>query len=172
MRTFRAGTWNNRSGFTLIELSIVVFLLALFAAMTFPMLTGIGQNGLDASARRLAGTVKYLFNEAALDGREYRLIFNMKDETFSARRLEEDGTLSEPGRFGREQHLRGNVVFKDITIAGQGSSSSGEVITRIFPVGWLEETLIHLEDDKGKMLTLRIMPFTAETEVHEGYLEF
>ena len=49
-----------------------------------------------ASARRLAGTVKYLFNESALDGREYRLIFDLKDATYSARRLEEDGTLTEP----------------------------------------------------------------------------
>ena len=172
MPTLPTGISNNPRGFTLIELAIVVFLLALFAAMTFPMMTGVGQNNLDASARRLAGTVKYLFNEAALEGREYRLIFDLGQSTYKAQRLETDGTLTEADRFGKETRLKGDARFQDILITGMGGRSSGEVTTRIFPVGWMEETIIHLQDDKKRTLTLRIRPFTAEMEVHEGYREF
>jgi general secretion pathway protein H len=46
------------------------------------------------------------------------------------------------------------------------------VTTVIHPVGWLEETVIHLKDEKGRTLTLRLMPFTGSTEIYEGYREF
>jgi general secretion pathway protein H len=36
----------------------------------------------------------------------------------------------------------------------------------------VEETIIHLEDGAGEMLTLRVMPLTGTTEVFDGYREF
>jgi general secretion pathway protein H len=68
---------NKESGFTLIELTIVVLLLGLFSALVVPRLPGVGEDGLKSSARRIAGTVKYFFNEAALTGRPHRLEYNL-----------------------------------------------------------------------------------------------
>jgi general secretion pathway protein H len=76
------------------------------------------------------------------------------------------------GGTGREQRLRGDVRFKDIVIPARGSFSHGEVTTMIQPVGWLEETVVHLEEEGGRAMTLRIMPFTGTTEVFDGYREF
>ncbi|MFA5516811.1 MAG: prepilin-type N-terminal cleavage/methylation domain-containing protein [Desulfuromonadales bacterium] len=163
---------SSNSGFTLIELAVVVALLALFSALVVPMLTGIGENGLDASARRLAGTVKYLYNESALSGRPYRLVFNLDESTFSAKRLEVDGELVEVDGTGRTQRLKDGVRFRDVTITGRGQFSSGEVIADIHPVGWMEEAVIHLDAGADKVLTLRLMPFTGATEIYEGYREF
>ncbi len=162
----------REAGFTLVELALVVLLIGLFSAMAVPMLTGFGQNSLDASARRLAGTVKYLFNESALSGRPYRLTYNLDRQFFAAKRLEENGELVEVAGVGKKQGLKGDVRFKDIYVPGRGTFSSGEVTTEIHPVGWLEETVIHLEEGETQKLTLRINPFTGVTEVFEGHKEF
>jgi general secretion pathway protein H len=172
MPTSTAGNWNKESGFTLIELTIVVLLLGLFSALVIPRLPGVGADGLKSSARRIAGTVKYFFNEAALSGRPHRLEYNLDEGTFRVRRLEADGELVELSGTGREQRLKGRVRFKDIAIPGRGSFSQGEVATEIQPVGWVEETVVHLEEEDGRTLTLRIMPYTGTTEVFDGYREF
>jgi general secretion pathway protein H len=132
----------------------------------------VGEDGLKSSARRIAGTVKYFFNEAALSGRPHRLEYNLDEGTFRVRRIEADGEVVELGGTGREQRLRGNVRFKDITIPARGSFSHGEVTTEILPIGWLEETVVHLEEEDGRTMTLRIMPYTGTTEVFDGYREF
>jgi prepilin-type N-terminal cleavage/methylation domain-containing protein len=162
----------SRQGFTLIELTIVLFIMALFAVLTLPMVTGIGENGLDVSARRLAGSIQYLYNQSALSGLQYRLVFNLDQETYGAKRLEKDGTLAPVTGIGREHHLDGDVRFDDVTIPGKGKFTTGKATMTIYPIGWMDETIVHLDNGKGKKLTLRIKPLTGSTEVYEGYRDF
>jgi general secretion pathway protein H len=136
------------------------------------MLTGFGEDSLRASARRLAGTVKYLYNEAALTGREHRLIYNLDRGTFRAARLEASGELKAVAGPGREQRLRGETRFRDVQVAARGKFSTGEVTTEILPVGWLPETVVHLDGGRGETLTVRLLPLTGDVEVYEGYREF
>lgn len=167
-----AGTCNKRSGFTLVELVVVLFLIGLFSALTLPMLTGFGADNLNLSARRIVGTVKYLFNEAALSGRVYRLSYDLDRATYVAKEQKTDGELVPVTGVGAERHLEGKVRFEDITVAGRGTTNAGTVTVDIHPEGWLPETTIHLKDDKGRQLTLHILPYTGTTEVYEGYRDF
>jgi prepilin-type N-terminal cleavage/methylation domain-containing protein len=162
----------RQTGFTLIELAVVIFLIGLFALLTVPRLPGVGDDGMRASARGLAGTAKYLFNEAALSRREYRLLFNIDEGTYRAKRLEPDGELVDVGGPGKMKNLKGNIRFRSIQITTKGTWTSGEVTTEIHPGGWLEETVIHLDDGRGGEVTVRIMPFTGSTEVYDGFREF
>ena len=172
MPTSTAGICNKRSGFTLVELVVVLFLIGLFSALTLPMLTGFGADNLNLSARRIALTVKYLFNEAALSGRVYRLSYDLDRETYLAKEQKADGDLVPVAGVGAERHLEGKVRFEDITVAGSGTTNAGTVTVDIHPEGWLPETTIHLKDDKGRQLTLHILPYTGTTEVYEGYRDF
>ncbi|HKL27591.1 MAG TPA: prepilin-type N-terminal cleavage/methylation domain-containing protein [Desulfuromonadales bacterium] len=162
-------------GFTLVELIVVVALISLFMALTIPMFGNIGTSSLDSSARRLSGTIKYLFNEAALSGLEYRLLYDLEQGTYHARVLEADGRLVEAEDQGRQAALKGSVRFRDVVVPGRGKFSMGQVTTRIDPSGWIEETIIHLDDGRdadGAQLTLRVMPLTGTTEIFSGYREF
>jgi len=167
-----AGKLNKQAGFTLLELAVVVLLIALFTGLSIPLLGRLGDSGLDSSARRLAGTVKYLFNEAALSGRPYRLTYNLAQGTYRAARLETSGELTAEGGIVREQRLKGDTRFRDLVVGGRGTVSDGEVTTEILPIGWMEETTIHLDDGADQVLTLHINPFTGATEVYQGYREF
>lgn len=168
-----AGNWNNARGFTLVETALAVLLIALFSALSIPLMGRLGDGALDGAARRLAGTVKYLYNESALSGRPYRLTFDLEEDVYRAARLEVDGTLTDEGTGpARQQRLKSGVRFRNLSIAGRGTFSSGEITADILPVGYMEETTIRLGDDRNRILTLRINPFTGTTEIHEGDREF
>jgi general secretion pathway protein H len=187
MPTSTAGSWikgivplrkgtppfpSSQDGFTLVELSLVVLLIGLFSLLTVPIFAGWGEGSLQSSARRLAGTVKYLYNESALQKKEFRLVFDLDKGAYRASVLEAGGRLEDVAGTGRLRQLRGDVRFQDVAVAGRGKFTSGEVTTVIHPVGWLEETIVHLKDGDGRTLTLRLMPFTGATEIYEGYREF
>ncbi len=167
-----AGKLNRQSGFTLIELAVVVLLIALFAGLSIPLLSGLGDDALGASSRRLAGTIKYLYNEAALSQRPHRLVYNIDQGSYRAQRQDERGEWSDVEGVGREQRLKGSVRIKDLSLPGRGSFSIGEVTTAILPIGWVEATVIHLIDDDKQEITLRITSLTGATRVYEGYRMF
>lgn len=158
------------AGFTLIELTVVIVLIGLFMLFSLPLF-GVGASHLDSSARRLAGTVKYLFNEAALTGREHRLTFDIDRGSYHARILEADGELVAAEEQGREAALQGATRFRSIRVAGRGTFTGGQVTVRFDPVGWLEETVIVLAEDH-EQLTLRFMPLTGSSEIYSGHREF
>jgi len=171
MPTSTTGRLNNRAGYTLVELAIVVLLISLFSALVVPLLPGWGGSDLRASARRLTGTVKYLFNESALQHLEHRLIFDLNHGTYQGQRLEENGELVVLGSLGRGRKLPGDTHIKDIVLIGRGKFSSGEVTVRIHPEGWMDEAVIHLTDDRDRNLTVHTQPYTGTTEIYEGYRE-
>ncbi len=162
----------TQAGFTLIELVLVVFLLALMASLSLPLISGFEPNGLASSARRLAGTVKYLYNEAAMTGLEHRLIFELEQGKYKATRIATSGELEDLQGTGAEKALSSGVRFLRIYQPQRGEQSTGEITTALLPGGWLEETIIHLQDEDKKQLTLRLVPMTGLTEIYEGNRDF
>jgi len=143
-------------------------MVALFSGLTVPLLARLGDSGLDSSARRLRGTIKYLFNEAALTGHEHRLVYDLDRGTYRAMILRPGGELTELQGTGKGARLMEGVRFRKLTLRGRGSFSTGEISTRIHPTGWLEETIVHLQDRGGAELTLRISPLSGVTDIYPG----
>lgn len=156
------------SGFTLVELCVILLLIGLFSGLLIPNLARFGQGNLDASARHLRGTIKYLFNEAALTGHEHRLVYDLDRGTYRAMMLRPGGELTELRGTGKGARLMDGVRFRELTLRGRGSFSTGEITTRIHPTGWLEETIIHLQDRAGTELTLRISPLSGVADIYPG----
>jgi general secretion pathway protein H len=172
MQISTAGRSNNQAGFTLIELALVVLLLGLMASLSLPLLSGFEPNRLDSSARRLAGTVKYLYNEAAMTGMEHRLIFELANNAYRATKVSLSGELQPLQGVGAQKKLSSGVEFASIYQPRRGEQSDGEVTTALLPGGWMEETIIHLQDEKKQKMTLRLVPLTGLTEIYEGYRDF
>jgi prepilin-type N-terminal cleavage/methylation domain-containing protein len=169
MRTLRAITWNSR-GFTLAELAIVMAIIMVAVSLTLPLLGKTGDADLRASGRKLAGTFKHLYNEAVLEGMNHRLSFDLDRAVFFADRQELDGEWrSVPGR-KREQALPGSVNIKQIHVKGRGEFSTGAVGIQIYPVGWVDETVLHLQDGKHR-LTMLVSALTGTTEFFDGHRE-
>ncbi len=162
----------DRSGFTLVELAVVTLLIALFAGLTLPLLSGGGHRALRSTGRRISGMTRWCYNEAALTGLEHRLVFDLQRQVFFAQRLESDGELVALSGPGRERTPAGQARIKDVAIIGRGQFSSQTATVRILPAGWLEETVVHLEAGDEAQLTVRLMPLTGASETYDGYREF
>ncbi|PLX78741.1 MAG: hypothetical protein C0615_03350 [Desulfuromonas sp.] len=166
----RAGA-STEYGFTLVELTLVIALLGLLLGMVVPRLPAIGEKRLDATARRIAAMTRHLYNEAALTGLEHRLFFDIEKNSLGGRRIEENGELVPVTGSGRDLDLSSPIRLADVSLPGRERINRGEVSSRILPVGWIEETVIHLQGEK-RTLTLYLQPLTGETEIYEGYKEF
>ena len=163
---------SNKRGFTLIELSIVLFIIALTASLAMPLLGNIGNGNLHSAGRRLAGTIKYLYNEAVLEKKIYRLTFDLDHAAYLAERQGNNGEWTAlSGKMGGQKKLPGAVRITRVHINGRGSFTSGQVRMKIYPTGWLDETTLYLRDGKYKQ-TLRISALTGTTEFYDGYRDF
>jgi len=162
----------KEAGFTLVEVVVVMVLISIFMVFSIPLFGNVGTSGLDTSARRLSGTIKYLFNEAAMSGLEYRLVYDLDKGSYRAQVLEATGELVDATDQGREASLKDGVRFKDVRISGRGKFTAGTVTARIHPSGWAEEAIIHLANNEGEELTLRVVSLTGMTEIFSGYREF
>lgn len=171
MQISRAGISNREDGFTLLELSVAIFLVALFSFLVVPSVMMVGEDRMAVEARRLAGAVKYNYNEAALSGRRHRLQIDLDKGSYGFAEFVPKGDRLELTPTGNRRNLPDDVRFRDVTVAGRGLHSQGEIEVDIFPVGWMEETTIHLEQEDDNVLTLHIVPLTGIVEVYEGYQE-
>lgn len=171
MPTSTAGKSTKDQGFTLAELAIVTLLLALFASLVMPQLMRFGDGDLQRSARYMAGTVKYLYNEAVLTGLEHQLIFSIDQGSYKAKVIDRDGHLREIGGRGHKRSLPAGTRIRDIQLGSRGSFNSGQVTTTFLPGGWVEETVIHLAAGPGENLTLHFDPLTGSVETFSGYQE-
>ena len=66
--------------------------------------------------------------------------------------------------------LPDNVHLRDVTVEGIGTLSRGTVSTQFYPQGYVDATLIHLIDRKGRVMTLKIDPLTGQVAIAAGDL--
>lgn len=123
-RDFRTGS----AGFTLIELVAVMTLLALVSALATPYISSALGVQVKSTARQLAGTMKYVFDEAAIRNVNLRLVFNLDRHGY---KVEECGT-SDQDFFGApllyhsaEDKQRGQDAMDEAARRAQDYASSG-----------------------------------------------
>jgi len=163
------GNSNRSAGFTLVELGVVLFLVALFSALLIPLMPW-GEDRLGSSVRRLSGTAKYIYNETVLSGRSHRFAFDLDRGEFWGEALAENGDVVPMKGVVRRGQLPDSIRFTDVSVAGQESSGRGVVYARVYPSGWMDETVIYLKNARGEETTLRVAPLSGGTEVHEGHV--
>lgn len=159
------------SGFTLAELAVVIFIIGLMVTLCLPLLGRRGDSDLRTAGRRISGTVKYFYNQAVLDKTRYRLTFDLDHGLYRIDRQEEDGEWKPLSDRWRETRLPSSVAIRDIDVKGKGDFTKGTVSILIYPVGWIDEAVLHLQEDDYR-LTLRISPLTGTTKFYDGFRDF
>jgi len=160
-------------GFTLIELSVVLLVLAVVLAFVTPRFRELTEYDIKTSSRRLAGTIRYLFNEASIRHTHYRLNYDLKEREYWVTYLDEERQFKEdPSILSARVRLPGTVHFEDIVTQHAGKVYEGKTFTQFFPIGWVEETIIHLGDTRERHYSLLVMPLTGKVRIYDRYVEF
>jgi prepilin-type N-terminal cleavage/methylation domain-containing protein len=161
-----------RAGFTLLELMIVILIMGLMFTLVMPQIGGYRRAQLRSQARRLAGRATYLFDEAAGHKLVLRLIFDMDRNGYAVAKLDPyaikpvfapDITPS-----SRPVMLPDAIRIRDVSVEGIGTVNRGVIACNFYPEGYVDATVVHLEDASGDVMTLEFTPLTGHVAVVDG----
>jgi prepilin-type N-terminal cleavage/methylation domain-containing protein len=162
-------------GFTLLELSLVLFIIGLLVTVIIPRLGDLSGTRLESSARRLAALARYLNGEAAFRSQLYRLNYDLAKRAYWVSVLVANQNAPEfiidTSLLSRPVQLPPSITFVDIHVPGAGRVSTGQVYTHFYPQGYTDPTTIHLRDQHSRVVTVTIPPLPAEVGVSEGYVD-
>lgn len=163
------------SGFTLLELSLTLFLIGLLVIILVPRLGGLDRARLETSAQRLAALVRYLHGEAAFRGQVYRIRYDLDQQRYGVQVLtpsrETKTFVADESSLSLPVQLPTNISFADIRVPSVGLVNTGQVFTHFYPQGYTDPTVIHLRDHQSRMMTVIVLPITGEAMVYEGYVD-
>ncbi len=167
----RTGIRNHR-GFTFLELAVVLLILGVVTALSFPVIHSLGSSDLKLTARHLVRSVLFLSNRAVTTKRIYRLNYDLKQHEYWATVRSGEGEFVpvEASVLARTA-LRGEIRFIDAETVHQGKVLEGEVYTDFYPMGRVDKTTLHLTDGDNNVLTLMVNPITGRVKIYDGYLE-
>ncbi|MGA9720995.1 MAG: type II secretion system protein [Candidatus Binatus sp.] len=164
--------WSASAGFTLLELAVVIFIMGLMLSIAMPYLGGFRQAALKSQARRLAGRANYMFDEATGHKLVLRLIFDLDNNGYAAAKLDPyavqpvfapDTSVSD-----HPVMMPPDIRIRDVTVEGVGTLNRGVISTNFYPEGYVDATVVHLDDASGDVMTLEFSPLTGQVAIING----
>jgi len=162
----RVCTVSAAPGFTLVELLVVIVVLGLVSTLTLPLLADRGAGSENHKLRRVAGTVKQLYNEATLTRDEYLLTFDLDNNRLETYRLNSHQQTVEKEAFGRPLDLT-PLRVRQVTVKGQGVFRRGRVSVMIYPLSWMDAAEVVFVRDDGRNVELVFSPLAGTATINE-----
>jgi len=162
------------SGFTLLELSVVLLILGIAVSFLAPRLRDPEGMALASSTARLATAARYLYDEAAYRRVPMRLNLDLDHQTYFVTELGSDPDKIEfvPTRspLARPVALPDSVAFRDVVLPAVGVVTEGTVFAQFSPEGWADPLVVHLRSRNGGETTMAIEPLTGRTRIADTYV--
>jgi general secretion pathway protein H len=142
------------SGFTLLELIVVIFIISLTAALVFPSFYGLGEKKISAEAGKIASLIRYLNDTAIYTKETYSLTFDLSDRSMAWK-----------GPDG-ERHEDVKSLYS-LALPSKGKLREGKATIFFGPLGAAENIEVHLKD-KEKDMTVTFSPISGRAKINEG----
>ena len=164
--------WRDASGFTLLEISLVLLIIAVVLLLVLPRFRDPGRAELTSNARRLVMIFRLLRNEAVMNGYAYRLNYDLSQQRYWVS-ADESADLREfvheLGPLARGTTLKEPVGIADIVLPTlAGKISQGQIYTVFYPDGSVDPTVIHLSTPR-EAYTLWLNPMNGRLNMASGY---
>jgi general secretion pathway protein H len=157
---------NDSAGFTLVELSIVLFILGLILWTVTPRLARLGSTGRDAAIRSFSADSETAYDASLFEKKEWRLLIDPRNGNY---RFFSPGSGREPSD---ARDFGTGVSVTGITVEGEDRSLEGVTEIRYLPGGRMADTLIRLKDASNENApsdwTLHLDPTSGSVDVLEG----
>ena len=165
MLTSACGTKDKR-GFTLVEITAVLFILGLILWTVAPRLSRFGDPGRDAVFRELASGSEQAFNASLFEKKETRLVIVPSSRTFEF--ISPDRTLEDR----RPRNLGSDLTITSIRIAGLERPLDLPTEIRFLPGGRVSDAQIRFRDDKNSnnptFWVLSLNPIDGSMKIQES----
>ncbi len=125
----------SQSGFTFLELALIIFIFSLVFALVLPSVSSIGENKVQSDAKRIASIIRYL-NDCA-QSTKTALSLKIDFKRGLLRYQDPDGE--------REEKFES---LRSVELTSKGTVSEGEVIFFFGPLGPTENLTIRVGEDK------------------------
>jgi prepilin-type N-terminal cleavage/methylation domain-containing protein len=183
----------GRSGFTLLEVMLVIALMGLMAALLLPRGGMRLPYQIESSARVLAAELQVVQQRAIASGTGHRWVLDLDRQAFRVERFrspEEPGELPElpthadllelapprsegsfealEDRSGEWRVLDDAAVWFDQARVGELEEREGTIAIAFAPDGGTEPAHLWLEDEGGNRIELQLVAFTGEVRIFEA----
>lgn len=178
-RIGRAFLSSGSAGFTLIELTVVLFLLGILVVVVVPNIDSFLYRGdLKSAARSFKATVRFLRSKSTVTGKYTALCLDLEHGTFWGEYDEPDPedeifTLT-PKKYlplTPALELPQGIRFLDAATIRFPKTKTGQLRALLNPKGVIEETVIHLADSRNRVLTIIINAYTGRFSLYEEYVD-
>lgn len=162
----------GRSGFTLLEITLVVLIISVMLGLTLPKLRDRGRSEMESHANRIMQTFKLLRSEAVLNGHAYRLIYDLDQQRYwvmpEAQSVDLADFAVEMGSLARGTQIQAPVAITDVVLPTlAGKVAQGQIYTVFYPDGTVDPTVIHLTT--GRQACTLYMDFMSRMRRADGY---
>lgn len=181
MPTSTAARSNERgrrrdAGFTLIELGLVLLIISVTLVLVVPRFRDRSHAELISQTRKLAATFRYLQQEAILNGRVYRLSFDLDQQRYFVTAAEADDPeavfTEESGGLAQDVALPSTVQISDVHLPLTGGKIyEGIGWVQFYPDGYVDPSVVHLDNGQEAYTLYVDQPLTGRANVQAGYLD-
>lgn len=161
----------NNSGFTLIELTVVVLLVTLMLLIAVPRVRdAVLTDSLQSTVNRLTNTARELRGEAVRNQTDYILNIDLSGNRLWATTA--DATPEARDEIKKKApRLAGDVKITDVYYFDHEKLTDGEAQIIFSKKGYIQPTVLHLARGES-FFTIIFHPFLQTIETHNQYVDY
>lgn len=180
---------SKQSGFTLLEILIVLAIMAMVLSIGLPTIQRVTYQRINSTTRKFVGLIRTVRNDAILLNSMHRLAFDLEKKTYwvetqnEAKLLKTEteetkkkkkpkeappSNFSLAAKFSSEPiPMPGGVAIDGILKEREGLVKNGRVYVHFFPSGFNEQAIVYLKRDGSDRISysLVIRPTSGKVEV-------
>lgn len=165
------------SGFTLIEVLLVLAIISMVMAVGLPAISRVTIFRLNSTARQFSGLIKTIRNDAILLNQAHRLVLNLDKKTYWVEAQTRGGLLNElepqgkkkgkdapPSSFSiadkyskEARPMPAGVEMSGVYKEKEGQRTDGVVYLHFFPNGINDAAIMYLQKEASPETTLSLL---------------
>jgi prepilin-type N-terminal cleavage/methylation domain-containing protein len=163
---------NLSTGFTLLEMMVVLFIVGMIAGMAIPRMAGMRGAKLRRTTRQLAATIGYVYEIAILKKTNFRICFDLEESSYWIEERAGEEYFQSSDVLLQAQVLPQEVYFRKVLVMDREAGPEEDVCIYYTPYGYVEDATIQLEVEGGSSgYTLLTDAMTGKAIIYEGFVE-
>lgn len=167
----------SSSGFTLLELIVVLALIGIMLVVSVPTLQNtLLDDRLKGTCRKIIGLVNSVRELAAREQQPYFLNIDRNENRIWYEKDMEAGTeegqeKTEEDEDRQELNIPEEIRISEIWTRSEGEYSDDQGRIWVSSKGYMDQTVLHVTDDDGNVISLHFSPFLDNVRLYDEYTQ-